>query len=82
MDEPERSNVPAVIDTGRGVYLWNGVEQPAGEDWVFMALYRCEQCGRAVTIVRFHRDLADEHGLHRLRTCPQSCTSISQWLPA
>lgn len=78
----ELDRVPAVIDDGSGVYLWTGVEEHRAQhrEWVFMARYRCEQCGRDVTIVRFERDLSDERGLRHLRTCPRSCASISQWL--
>lgn len=73
----------AVIDDGTGVYLWSGDEQhPTTREWVWKALYRCEQCGRAVTIVRFERDTAAEQGMRRLRTCPGGCGAIREHLPA
>jgi hypothetical protein len=72
---------PAVIDNGTGVYLWRGQHKQAMSDqWVFMALYRCEHCGREVTIVRFDRANVDERSLRRMKACPGGCASVQQWL--
>jgi hypothetical protein len=77
MDASKQARDLAVIDDGTGVYLWSGDEQhPMGKEWVFKAIYRCEQCGRAVTILRFERDVAAEQSMRRLRTCPGGCASI------
>jgi hypothetical protein len=79
MDGSKRASEHAVIDDGTGVYLWTGEEPNAiGRDWVFKALYRCEQCGRAVTILRFERDAAAEQTMRRLRTCPGGCAAIRE----
>lgn len=67
----------AVIDDGTGVYLCRADQPPpTAREWVFKAIYRCEQCGRAVTIVRFERDAAAEQGMRRLRTCPGGCEQV------
>lgn len=77
MGEPAERT--AVIDDGTGVYLWHGYEKHRDE-WVFMALYRCDQCGRDVTIIRYDRAKLDERSLTRLRVCPGGCASATQWL--
>ena len=79
MDHVKQATEVAVIDDGTGVYLWRGDEpHPMAREWVFKALYRCEACGRAVTILRFERDAAAEQGMRRLRTCPGGCTSVHE----
>jgi hypothetical protein len=81
MDASKQARALGVIDDGTGVYLWSGDEpHPLGNEWVFKAIYRCEQCGRAVTILRFERDTAAEQTMRRLRTCPGGCTSIRERL--
>lgn len=71
----------AIIDTGSGVYFWRGRNQQRVEgDWIFMALFRCESCGRDVTILRFDRAHGDERTLARQKTCPDGCTSARAWL--
>ena len=76
MGEPERT--AAVIDDGTGVYYWDGVDKAlVGEDWVFMGLYRCEGCGRSVTIVRFARDDESERQFRRQKHCPGGCASVA-----
>jgi len=71
----------AIIDNGSGVYYWRGRDKQRVEgDWVFMALFRCQQCGRDVTILRFDRSQLDERNLTRLKTCPDGCTSTRPWL--
>ncbi|HLL23534.1 MAG TPA: hypothetical protein VK427_15460 [Kofleriaceae bacterium] len=71
--------LPAVIDDGTGVYFWDGRDAALGTEWVFLGRYRCERCGRAVTIVRFQRDEA-----HRLfvrhKQCPGGCDAEHAWL--
>jgi DNA-directed RNA polymerase subunit RPC12/RpoP len=81
MDASKQAHDLAVIDDGTGVYLWSGEEQhPMGKEWVWKAIYRCERCGRAVTILRFERDAAAEQSMRRLRTCPGGCASIRERL--
>jgi hypothetical protein len=71
----------AVIDDGTGVYFWHGHDRHSvGEDWVFMALFRCDQCGREVTIVRFEKGSVDERSLSRVRACPGGCGEVRSWL--
>lgn len=77
MGEPERA---AVIDDGTGVYFWNGLDTTLlGKEWVFMGLYRCEGCGRSVTIVRFEHEATDRL-FHRQKQCPGGCDSEHEWL--
>jgi len=73
---------PAVIDDGTGVYLWDGTDTALiGKEWVFMGLFRCEGCGRSVTIVRFTREDRDRDQLfHRQKQCPGGCDSVHDWL--
>jgi hypothetical protein len=79
MDQPKQASQLAVIDDGTGVYLWRADEpHPQAREWVFKALYRCEDCGRAVTILRFERDAAAEQGMRRLRTCPGGCAQVRE----
>jgi hypothetical protein len=81
MDTQPRA--PAVLDDGTGVYLWTGVESTrVAADWIFKALFRCERCNRAVTIVRFEGFRVEDHWLRSLRTCPGDCASIVRWLPS
>jgi hypothetical protein len=80
MDAPKQARDLAVIDDGTGVYLWSGDDHPMIREWVFKAIYRCERCGRAVTILRFERDAAAEQSMRRLRTCPGGCASIQEHL--
>ena len=83
MERPKQATDAAVIDDGTGVYLWRGDEPHLqGRDWVWKALYRCEACGRAVTILRFERDPAAEQGMRRLRTCPGGCAAVRERPPA
>jgi len=78
-----QTRAPAVLDDGTGVYLWAGNEtHRASEEWVFKALFRCEQCDRAVTVVRFEGDHVEDHWLRSLRTCPGGCASVIRWLQA
>jgi hypothetical protein len=78
MGEPERA---AVIDDGTGVYFWDGlVSTLAGKEWVFMGLYRCECCGRSVTIVRFAHDNYSDRAFRRQKQCPGGCESTHDWL--
>lgn len=73
----------AVIDDGTGVYFWDGrmpSGQPFGKEWVFMGLFRCEQCGRSVTIVRFAGHDYSERQLSRQKQCPGGCESEHEWL--
>jgi hypothetical protein len=77
----EQAERARVIDNGTGVYFWHGSDkQRVGDDWVFMALFRCEQCGRAVTIVRFDRSSVDEPRFRRMRVCPGGCSAVHEWL--
>lgn len=77
MGEPERT---ALIDDGTGVYLWDGRDTALlGKEWVFMGLYRCERCGRSVTIVRFTRD-DSERVFGRQKQCPGGCEAARAWL--
>jgi hypothetical protein len=81
MGEPERTT--AVIDDGTGVYFWDGVGVDTalvGKEWVFMGLFRCEGCGRSVTIVRFARDADNERQFRRQKQCPGGCESVVSWL--
>ncbi len=83
MGEPATavSSATAVLDNGTGVYLWHGRERHhVPDDWVFMARFRCDHCGRDVTIMRFDRTQVDERRLLRLKGCPGGCDSIQQWL--
>jgi hypothetical protein len=65
--------VPSVLDDGKAVFLWNGAEHRRDEEWTFLACFRCEQCGRSVTVVRFEGDVYDQRALSRLRVCPGGC---------
>jgi hypothetical protein len=44
-----------------------------------MGLYRCERCGRSVTIVRFTRD-DSERVFGRQKQCPGGCEAARAWL--
>ena len=71
----------AVIDDGTGVYFWDGVDTTLiGKEWVFMGLFRCEHCGRSVTIVRFTRDEDRDRQFRRQKQCPGGCDSVHDWL--
>lgn len=71
----------AVIDNGTGVYFWDGVATAlVGKEWVFMGLFRCECCGRSVTIVRFERDVDSDRLFRRQKQCPGGCDSVHDWL--
>lgn len=53
--------------------VWNGTT-PLGNDWVFMGVFRCESCGRSVTIVNSTRE---ERALfHRRKRCPGGCATV------
>jgi hypothetical protein len=83
MEATKHARDLAVLDDGTGVYLWSGEEQhlvAQAREWVWKALYRCEACGRAVTILRFQRDAVAEQGMRRMRTCPGGCASIHERL--
>ncbi|HEU0030294.1 MAG TPA: hypothetical protein VFQ53_06675 [Kofleriaceae bacterium] len=79
-----QTRAPAVLDDGTGVYLWGGTEPyRADEEWVFKAMFRCDRCNRAVTVVRYAGDHVEHHWLRSLRTCcPGGCASVTSWLPA
>ena len=71
----------AVIDNGTGVYFWDGVDTALlGKEWVFMGLFRCECCGRSVTIVRFEHDVDGDRLFHRQKQCRGGCDSVVDWL--
>ncbi len=73
----------AVIDDGTGLYLWEGLRDGLEKhraEWAFLALFRCEHCGRDVTIVRADRSKIDERSLSRMRACPGGCEAATQWL--
>jgi hypothetical protein len=77
-----RTRTPAVLDDGRGVYLWSGTEaHRADEEWVFKALFRCATCDRAVTVVRFEGDQVEDRWLRSLHSCPGGCDAAVHWLP-
>jgi hypothetical protein len=84
MEQQKQGAELAVIDDGTGVYLWRNDEPhpTMAREWVFKALYRCEACGRAVTILRFERDVAAEQGMRRMKTCPGGCASVRERRPA
>ena len=78
MGEAQRA---AVIDDGTGVYLWDGRDTTLlGKEWVFMGVYRCESCGRSVTIVRFAGDAYDDRLFRRQKHCPGGCEAVHAWL--
>jgi hypothetical protein len=78
MGELERA---AVIDDGTGVYFWDGRDtRLIGKEWVFMGLFRCERCGRSVTIVRFTRDERSDRLFCRQKLCPGGCEAEHAWL--
>ena len=80
MGELERATA-AVIDDGTGVYFWDGRDTTLiGREWVFMGLYRCDRCGRSVTIVRFKRDEASDRLFRRQQQCPGGCDAEHDWL--
>ena len=71
----------AVIDNGSGVYFWNNDPQLLKE-WTFMGVFRCEACGRSVTIVRFTGDDYDnDRAFRRQKQCPGGCEAVHDWLP-
>ena len=75
MGEPVR---PAVLDDGTGVYLWDGIDTARfDKEWVFMGLFRCEDCGRSVTVVRFTREERAQL-FHRKKHCPGGCATASE----
>ena len=79
MEEPRPA---AVLDDGTGVYLWDGTDTTRfAKDWVFMGVFRCEDCGRSVTVVRFtHEERAEL--FHRKKQCPGGCASVRANAPA
>ena len=81
MGEPRHAGV---IDDGTGVYLWDGraldPERLLGREWIFMGLYRCERCGRSVTIVRFAGDAYSDRLFVRHKHCPGGCDAVHAWL--
>ena len=81
MGELEPARRPAVIDDGTGVYLWDGRDvESLGKEWVFLGLFRCEQCGRSVTIVRFAGDDYSDRLFRRQKHCPGGCDAVHDWL--
>jgi hypothetical protein len=85
MEQLERAPVANVIDDGTGVYFWDGVELSRallGKEWVFMGRFRCEGCGRSVTIVRFERDDDRDRLFRRQKQCPGGCDAVHEWLAA
>jgi hypothetical protein len=48
------------------------------KDWVFLGMFRCERCGRSVTIRKTTRGPADddERLFHRHRQCPEGCEPV------
>jgi hypothetical protein len=78
MGTPDRA---AVLDDGTGVYLWDGRDTAQlRQDWVFMGLFRCEDCGRSVTVVRFTREERDRL-FHRKKQCPGGCAQVRPFAP-
>jgi hypothetical protein len=81
MGELDQERAAAVIDDGTGVYFWDGHDTTLlGKEWTFMGLYRCESCGRSVTIVRFGGDAFNERLFHKQKQCPGGCDSVHDWL--
>jgi hypothetical protein len=72
----------AVIDNGTGVYFWDN-DPRVLEEFVFMGVFRCEQCGRSVTVVRFAGDdYTHDRAFRRQKHCPGGCEAVHEWLAA
>lgn len=48
-------------------------EEHLENNWVFLGVFRCERCGRSVTIRKTTRGDDDDRFFHRHRHCPDGC---------